>query len=60
MQDIATVDKDKNSVYGRNTLITGQLISSQYYKTCEVNKLYDFSGIFNICSTIGTIWCLSL
>jgi hypothetical protein len=39
MQDIATVDKDNNSVYSRNTLIAGQLISSQYYRTCEVKNI---------------------
>ena len=38
MQDIATAAKDNNSVHRRNTLIAGQLISSQYYRTCEVKK----------------------
>jgi hypothetical protein len=38
MQDIATAAKDNNSVHRRNTLIGGQLIPSQYYRTCEVKK----------------------
>ena len=60
MQDIVTVDKDNNSVHRRNTLIAGQLISSQYYRTCEVKKQYGLSSKLNMFGTISNAWCLSL
>ena len=60
MQDIAPVAKDNNSVHSRDTLIAGQLISSQYYRTCEVKELYGFYGKHNIFGTIRAAWCLFL
>ena len=60
IQDIAIAAKGNNSVHRRNTLIAGQLLSSQYYRICEVKKQYGLFCKLNLFGTISASWCLSL